>query len=196
MWKTKKKGPRLSEGEGCQLYSRQLFRVLPRVRSITCYQSLGGLAIRCCDHWMVTTELLPTYIVHSPQGLGYIGSIYSAIAINFLKSLSTACNTFKIEPLVKSICEPAPNPCSGPPTVYKDFSMYHDWPIKKAIIDLLFSLKGNLKHNFGYLNKDLGVAFQMLLARDLLSTKCSLLYPFFLLLSYFFYSCVGIPSVT
>lgn len=103
---------------------------------------------------MVTTELLPTYIVHSPQGVGYIGSIYSTIAINFLKRLSPACNTFKIEPL--------------------------DWPIKKAInVDLPFRLKGNLKHNFGYLNKALGAAFQTLLAGDLLSTKCSLSYPLF-----------------
>jgi len=83
---------------------------------------------------MVTTELLPTYIVHSPQGVGYIGSIYSTIAINFLKSLSPACNTFKIEPV--------------------------DWPIKKAIIDSPFRLRGNLKHNFGYLNKALGAVFR------------------------------------
>ena len=38
---------------------------------------------------VVTTELLPTYIVHGPQGVGYIGSIYSTTGINFLKCLSS-----------------------------------------------------------------------------------------------------------
>ena len=51
----------------------------------------------------MTTEFLPTYIVHIPQHEGYIGLFYSTIAINPLKSLSPSCNTFTNEPLVKSV---------------------------------------------------------------------------------------------
>ena len=35
------------------------------------------------------------------------------------------------------------NPCSGPPPVYKDLSTRHDWPVKKAIVDLLIRLNGS-----------------------------------------------------
>jgi len=37
------------------------------------------------------------------------------------------------------------NPCSGPPPVYQDLSTRHDWPVKKAIIDLPIRMKGNSK---------------------------------------------------
>ena len=35
------------------------------------------------------------------------------------------------------------NPWSGPPPVYKDLSTRHDWPVKKAIVDLLIRLNGS-----------------------------------------------------
>ena len=38
------------------------------------------------------------------------------------------------------------NPCSGFPPVYQDLSRHHDWPVKKAIVDLPIRLKGNSKH--------------------------------------------------
>ena len=37
------------------------------------------------------------------------------------------------------------NPCSRPPPVYQDLSTHHDWPVKKAIVNLPVRLKGNLK---------------------------------------------------
>ena len=59
----------------------------------------------------------------------------------------------------------------SPPTpVYQDLSMHHDWPVKKAIVDLPVRLKGNLKCISGKLlslleaqYKDFGAASQTLL---------------------------------
>ena len=36
-------------------------------------------------------------------------------------------------------------PCSGAPSVYQDLSTRHDWPVKKAIVDLPIRMKGNSK---------------------------------------------------
>ena len=33
----------------------------------------------------------------------------------------------------------------GPPPVYQDLSTRHDWPVKKAIVDLPIRMKGNSK---------------------------------------------------
>ena len=48
--------------------------------------------------------------------------------------------------------------------------MHHDWPVKKAIVDLPIRMKGNLKHTSGYslnpfgaTNKDFGAASQTFL---------------------------------
>jgi len=53
------------------------------------------------------------------------------------------------------------NPCSRPPPVYQDLSTRHDWPVKKAIVNLPIRLKGNSKRisgnsliPLGALNKD------------------------------------------
>ena len=37
------------------------------------------------------------------------------------------------------------NPSSGPPPVYQDLSMLHDWPVKEVTVNLPVRLKGNLK---------------------------------------------------
>ena len=34
--------------------------------------------------------------------------------------------------------------------MYQDLSARHDWPVKKANIDLPMKMKGNSKHTFGY----------------------------------------------
>ena len=54
--------------------------------------------------------------------------------------------------------------------MYKDLSMHHDWPVKKAIVDLLIKMKGKLIHTSGNLlsqlggyDKDMGAAAQTLL---------------------------------
>ena len=56
--------------------------------------------------------------------------------------------------------------------MYQDLSACHDWPVKKAIVDLLIGLKGNSKHisvkllsPFRAHNKDLGTALRRLLTR-------------------------------
>ena len=41
------------------------------------------------------------------------------------------------------------NPRSGPFPVYQDLSMHYDGLVKKAIVDLLIRMKGNLKHTSG-----------------------------------------------
>ena len=37
------------------------------------------------------------------------------------------------------------NPCSGPQPAYQDLNTRHDWPVKKAIVNLPIRLKGNSK---------------------------------------------------
>ena len=57
------------------------------------------------------------------------------------------------------------NPCSGPPPVYQDLRTRNDWPVKKAIVDLPITMKGNSKRTSGNSlnpleaqNKDLGAS--------------------------------------
>ena len=56
--------------------------------------------------------------------------------------------------------------------MYQDLTTHHDWPIKKAIVDLPIRLKGNWKPTssnllslLGAQSKDLSTASQMLLTR-------------------------------
>ena len=53
--------------------------------------------------------------------------------------------------------------------MYQDLSTRHDWPVKKAIVDLPIRLKGNSKHTsgnslspLGTQNKDIGAASKTL----------------------------------
>ena len=55
--------------------------------------------------------------------------------------------------------------------MYQDLSTYHDWPVRKSILDLPIRLKGNTKRISGNSsspsgdqNKDLGADLQTLLA--------------------------------
>ena len=51
--------------------------------------------------------------------------------------------------------------------MYQDLSMHHDWPVKKAIVDLPIRLRGNSKRNWlsplGAENKYFGAVSQTLL---------------------------------
>ena len=74
--------------------------------------------------------------------------------------------------LVKSVCETAPEPCSGSPSVYQDLSTRLDWPDIKAIVDLAMRLKRNSKRTsgnslspLGTQNKDIGAVSQTLLTK-------------------------------
>ena len=62
------------------------------------------------------------------------------------------------------------NSCSGPPPEYQDLSAGHDWPVKKAIVNLPVRLKGNSKRTpgsslspLGALRMDFKAAWQTLL---------------------------------
>ena len=79
-------------------------------------------------------------------------------------------STDETKPLVKSVCKSALK-SSATTCVPEDLSMGHDWLVEKAMADLLVGLKKNLKGTSGNLlslfktqNKDLGAAFQTLLA--------------------------------
>ena len=48
------------------------------------------------------------------------------------------------------------NSFSGPSPVYQELSMYHDWPVNKAIVNLPIRLRGNSKHTSGNLLSPLG----------------------------------------
>ena len=69
------------------------------------------------------------------------------------------------------------NPCSGSPPVYQDLSMRHDWHVKKAIVDLPISMKGNSNRTCGNSlsplwaqNKDLGSTSQKSLTEGLITS--------------------------
>ena len=49
--------------------------------------------------------------------------------------------------------------------MYKDLSTHHNWPVKKATVDMPINMEGNLKHTSSYSssplasqNKDLSTA--------------------------------------
>ena len=72
--------------------------------------------------------------------------------------------------LVKSVYETAPKSLFWAPHVYQDLSTRHDWPVKKAIVNLPIRMKGNSKRTsgnslnpLGAQNKDLAAASQTLL---------------------------------
>ena len=69
-----------------------------------------------------------------------------------LYSLGHRQNLTLVSPSVK----PCQNLCSGPSTVYQDLSTCHDWPVKKAIVDLPIRMTGNSKCTSGNLLSPLG----------------------------------------
>ena len=83
---------------------------------------------------------------------------------------TVACATDETKLWLRPSVKHRRNPCSGSPPVYQDLSTCHDWPVKKAIVDLPIKLKGNLKRTSGNLlsqlgapTKDLSTASQTLL---------------------------------
>ena len=86
------------------------------------------------------------------------------------------CN-FWLSPFLKQ----HQNPLFGSSPVYQDLSMHHDWPVKKAMVNLPVRLQGNLKcisgikfvESVGAQNKDFGATSQTLLSRVSLQYVCS-----------------------
>ena len=88
----------------------------------------------------------------------------------FPLALHVACSTDETKLWLPPSGNHRRNPCSGPPHVYQDLCMRHDWSIKNPIVDLPIRLKGNTKRTSGFLlsplgseNKDIGAASQTLL---------------------------------
>ena len=75
--------------------------------------------------------------------------------------------------------------------------MRHDWPAKKAFVDLPIKMKGNSKHTsgnsltpFGAQNKNISAASQTLLTKVKLHLRRRLSeWVFFLFSSFFLYCC-------
>ena len=83
---------------------------------------------------------------------------------------TVACATDETKLWLRPSVKHRRNPCSGSPPVYQDLSTCHDWPVKKAIVDLPIKLNGNLKRISSNLlrpleaqNRDFGPASQTLL---------------------------------
>ena len=51
--------------------------------------------------------------------------------------------TDETKPLLSPSASQRRNPCSGPSAAYQDLSKRHDWPVKKAIVNLPIRSKGN-----------------------------------------------------
>ena len=86
---------------------------------------------------------------------------------------SVACTTDETKLWLSLSVKQHQNTCSGSPPVYQDFSMHHDWPVKKAIVSLPIRMRENLKPSSGQ-NKDLGAASQTSLTEVKLCARCRL----------------------
>ena len=70
------------------------------------------------------------------------------IVINSSRNI-VACDTDETKLWFSQSAKQCQNPWSGSPPEYKDLRACHDWPVKKAIVDLPIRLKGNSKHTSG-----------------------------------------------
>ena len=85
-------------------------------------------------------------------------------------SLRLRRNKTLLSPSTKQRRNPCSAPFPSPAPVYQDLRTRHDWPLKKAIVDLPIRLKGNSKHTcckslslLGSQNTDLVATAQTLL---------------------------------
>ena len=65
------------------------------------------------------------------------------LILNFLCPLACAADETKL--WLSPSAKQRRNPCSRPPPVYQDLNTRHDWPVKRAIVDLPIRMKGNSK---------------------------------------------------
>ena len=88
------------------------------------------------------------------------GLVYASFSLPEWQALKMTffapCATDGSKLLIKSIYGTAPKSLFWAPPVYQDLSMYHDWPVKNAIVDLPVGLKGNTKSISGNLLRLLG----------------------------------------
>ena len=80
------------------------------------------------------------------------------------------CTTYETKLWLSPFTKQCQNPCSRYPPVYQDMSTFHDWPVKKDLIDLPIRVKENqnafpIIDPFRYLNKDLSISLQTSLAK-------------------------------
>ena len=77
--------------------------------------------------------------------------------------VDSAIQLFNNRGLVRSVCEKKKS-LSWAPSVYKDLSMRHDWPVKNAFVNLPIRLKGKLKRTSGNFLSLLGAQNKDILA--------------------------------
>ena len=80
------------------------------------------------------------------------------------------CTTYETKLWLSPFAKQCQNPCSRYPPVYQDLSTFHDWPVKKDLIDLPIREKENqnalpIIDSFRAQNKDLNVSLQTSLAK-------------------------------
>ena len=62
---------------------------------------------------------------------------------------TVACDTDETRFWLSPSAKQRRNPCSGLSAGYQNLSMRHDWPVKKAFVDLPIKIKGNSKRIYG-----------------------------------------------
>ena len=100
-----------------------------------------------------------------------MGSCHQLMLSSSISSRNiAACDTDETKLWFSQSAKQCQTPWSGFPPEYKDLSTCHDWPVKKAIVDLPIRLKGNSKRTsgnslspLGAQNKHFGAASQTLL---------------------------------
>ena len=80
------------------------------------------------------------------------------------------CTTCETKLWLSPFAKQCQNPCSRYPPVYQDLSTFHDWPVKKDLINLPIRVKENqnalpIIDSFRAQNKDLSVSLQTSLAK-------------------------------
>lgn len=71
------------------------------------------------------------------------------------------CTTCETKLWLSPVAKQCQNPCSRYPPVYQDLSTFHDWPVKKDLIDLPIRVIDSFRAQ----NKELSVSLQTSLAK-------------------------------
>ena len=89
---------------------------------------------------MVMVELLMREVIIS---IAMVTLMTTMVMTDDYEEDDVVCVTEETKLLLSPSAKQRQNPWSGTPTVYKDLSTRHDWPVKKAIVDLLIRLNGS-----------------------------------------------------
>ena len=159
----------------------------PPIRHFTWTTSkqLKGLPVAVCRAKALTFTVFVSYFktpsIASPRNWTCNIRLCSYVLYMYMYNY-IACTADKTELLLSLSAKQFQNPRPGPPAVYRDSSMHHDWPVKKTIVDLPISMKENSKcisstslSLLGAQNKDVGTACSSrLLTKVKLCLQCRL----------------------